>query len=72
MMSYLVLAFDALLFYYFVNAIAHEAGWWSSGFLSWANPYDNFGRNNVWMLLLDSVFVLLWAWIFIDNLKEVI
>ena len=71
-MEYVWLVIDVAFLYYFVNAMAHEAGWWSSGFLRWSNPYQNFGRNNVLMLMLDGAFAMLWIWILIDDIKEVI
>lgn len=64
------LGFDIIFLCYFINSMAHEAGWFSVRMFSWANPYPTFGRNNTFMLILDGLFVALWIWILLDDVRD--
>ena len=61
---------DLILVSYFIAALANEKGWWYTRMFSlFLNPTD-FGKNRIFLLVMDSVFILLWAYfLFADVVK---
>ncbi len=72
MSEWIWLIVDIIFLSYFVNLFANEVGLWSSRmFGPFLNALD-FGKKRIFALIWHGFFSVLWLWVLLNDMKDVI